>query len=85
MAFVDGRFAAELSSLPSGQDELRVWPLARARAEAVVERLVALGLAADELELRVFAAQLPITRDPKRAALNRRVDFEIDHKGHRGY
>ena len=51
--------------------------LARARAEAVVAMLVRLGLAADELEVRAYAADLPISRDPRRAALNRRVDFEV--------
>lgn len=59
--------------------------LARARAEAVVARLVELGLAEHELDVRAFAAQLPVTRDPTRAALNRRVDFELDLSGYEGY
>ena len=59
--------------------------IARARAEAVVARLVELGLAEHELDVRVYASQLPITRDPTRAALNRRVDFELDLSGYEGY
>lgn len=51
--------------------------LARKRAEAVVDALVALGAERRYIEVRSYADALPITNDPAKAELNCRVDFEV--------
>lgn len=51
--------------------------LARKRAEAVVDALVALGAERRHIEVRSYADLLPISNDPGKAELNCRVDFEV--------
>lgn len=51
--------------------------LALERAKAVAARLIELGIARADLEVRSYGTSLLITSAPTEAALNRRVDFEV--------
>jgi outer membrane protein OmpA-like peptidoglycan-associated protein len=51
--------------------------LARQRAQAVADALIASGADARHIEVRSYADALPISNDPAEAELNSRVDFEV--------